>query len=559
MTSAIVAAKIRRKPDTVRTAKVRAGLERQTPELRDYLAILWRRKWTIALATIAAVSLSLLNSYREQPTYVSTAEVLVRPIRDPSQPFATNVLMQNEVRIASSEPVRSLAYEDLPEGVDTLGTILVTAVPESETLIFNGRAGDGATAALTAQRYADAYLAFREATLFQSVDAQQEAIDGLIGDLLGQLEQAESVTDRVELQRQISEYQSQSNDLALVRGQRVGEILQAAVEPQSPASPNHLKALVLGLLLGLIAGIALALLRERLDPLVRNREEVEAATGMSILGMIPTSHAKARVKGGVLSLAELLKDPLVAESFRGLRSRLLFIASQQRLRTIVMTSSKEAEGKTTTSLGLARTLAEAGNRVVFVAADLRRPSLDRFVPEARNRQGLSDVLAGSLELDHAIVPTSVENLRVIPHGRSGHHTEKGLATLPISDVLGALEDEADFVIVDTTPVLGASDALDLVPSADGVIFAIDARTTTRSEIASAITDLHSVGAPLLGVVMTNYDPARFRPRAHYYSTWPQEPPAEIVPPAGARVASEEPVVLASRPRRRRGTGTSSMP
>ena len=536
---------------------MRATLERQTPELRDYLAILWRRKWTIAIATIATVSLSLLNSFREDPTYVSTAEVLVMPVRDPSQPFATTVFMENEVRIANSAPVSERAFLSLPSDAPGVGAITVSAVPETDTLIFNSRAGDARTAQLTAHAYATSYLDYRETTLFARVDAQEVQLETLAGGLRTEINEASDPAEIARLQGELSDIESQIRELSLVRSQQVGVLLQDAVEPLSAASPNHIKAFVLGLLLGLVAGISLALLYERLDPLLRNREEVEAATGLSILGMISTSQTRSKIKGAATQLADLLKDPVVTEAFRGLRSRVLFLASQQRLRTIVMTSSKEAEGKTTTSLGLARTLAEAGKRVVFVAADLRRPSLDSFVPEARGKHGLSDVLAGKMILDDAIVATSVENLFVVPHGRSGHHTVKGLATLPISEVLSQLEEQADFVIVDTTPVLGASDALDLVPLVDGVIFAIDARKTPRSEIGSAISDLYSVGAPMIGAVVTNYDPARFRARAHYYSTWVQEQP-EIVAPAPTRAVSEEPVVLTQRARRR-GTGTSSMP
>jgi capsular exopolysaccharide synthesis family protein len=544
-----------------RSTEVHADVERQTPELRDYLTILWRRRWTIAITTVAAISLSLLNSIRQDPVYVSTAEVLVLPVREPSQPFASTVLMENEIRIASSAPVRDIALQSFPGGSSQLGGVLVSTVPATQTLVFNGRAGGPAAAQLTAQAYADAYLEFRRDTLFARVDAQQENLETLVADLNDQyieaISESASATELASLQGQITQLDSQIRELTLIRSQQVGTPLQDAYLPVSPASPNHMKALVLGLLLGLVAGVGLALLRERLDPLPRSREEVEAATGMPILTLIPTSQPRLSVTGLATEMPEPSKDPVVAEAFRALRARVLFMASQQPLHTIVVTSSKEAEGKTTTAMGLAKTLAEAGKGVVFVAADLRRPAIDRFVPDARNRPGLSEVLAGEVRLEDAVIGTPTENLLVLPHGRPGGRTERGLATLPISELLEELRAEVDFVIIDTTPVLGVSDALDLVPFADGVIFALDAKQTTRSEIASAITELHSVGATMLGVVVTNHDPARFRPRGHYYSTWTVEAEGGTGPTP--RVVSDRPLMIRNRPERRRGTGTSSMP
>jgi polysaccharide biosynthesis transport protein len=543
-------------------------VERQTPELRDYLAILWRRRWTILITTTVAISLSLVNSFRETPIYVSSAEVLVLPVREPSQPFATNVLMDNEIRIASSAPVRDIALQSFPGGSAQLGGVVVSTVPATQTLVFNGRATDPAAAQLTAQAYADAYLEFRRSTLFQRVEDQESELTSLVTTLREQLTEAttiaaessdeatrrEKLAEVTSLQGQIAELERQVRELTLVRSQQVGTPLQDAYLPVSPASPNHMKALVLGLLLGLVAGVGLALLRERLDPLPRSREEVETATGMPILALIPTTQPRLSVTGLVTEMPEPSKDPAVAEAYRALRARVLFMASQQPLLTIVMTSTKEAEGKTTTAMGLARTLAEAGKSVVFVAADLRRPAIDRFVPEARNRPGLSEVLAGEVRLEDAVMGTPTENLLVIPHGRPGGRTERGLATLPIAELLEELRAEVDFVIIDTTPVLGVSDALDLVPLADGVIFALDAKKTTRSEIASAITELHSVGANMLGVVVTNHDPARFRPRSHYYSTWTVE--AEGGTGAAPRVVSDRPVAITRPERRRWGTGTS---
>jgi capsular exopolysaccharide synthesis family protein len=541
-------------------------VERTTPELRDYLAILWRRRWIVALVTIGAIALSLLNSFRESPTYVSTAEVLVLPIQDPEGRFGSPfVEIENEVQIATSEPVDALVEQDPPTSSDGsvgVGAISVTALEDSDILLFTSVAGDPVLAQQTAKRYSEEYLNYRKQAVVDLISDESERLQTQIDDLEVQLANEPSSVARQLISQDLRDLESQRDDLEYLQGQiRPGELLDSAGLPSGPASPNHQKAFMLGLALGLLLGVGGAFLLERLDPLLRSREEIEATTGLPILGMIPDVQVRTDVMGVATRVADRSGDPIVQESYRALRARILFAASQQPIRTLVMTSAKEGEGKTTTSLGLARSLAEAGRRVIFVAADLRRPTLDRHVPEAKGRKGLADVLAGRARIEEALVATPVEHLLVMPPGAPSREAERGLGTLPVDELLDALRAHAEFVVVDTTPVLGVSDALDVARHVDAVMFAIDARRTHRSEIVGAIDDLRSVGAPLLGVVITNHDPARFRPHAHYYSTYVADgiEPTHHYPTA-PRVVGEPPTVLPTRrPPEEPGSGASSLP
>jgi capsular exopolysaccharide synthesis family protein len=197
-----------------------------------------------------------------------------------------------------------------------------------------------------------------------------------------------------------------------------------------------------------------------------------------------------------------------------LRTKVFFAASSEPVKTIMVTSAEAGEGKTTTAANLAMALAQADHRVVLVSADLRRPDLKRFFPNLNGR-GLSDLLVGEALLADVIISGPLDNLYLISSG-SPLREEPDFGSEEMTKLIQHLGESADFVIFDGTPVLGVSDALGLASVVDKVIMVTDASTSTRGAVEEASADLRSVGASIMGVVLTRFDPQRFHPNYGYH-------------------------------------------
>jgi capsular exopolysaccharide synthesis family protein len=504
--------------------------EARSPELRDYLAVLWLRKWWIVAAVLVVVGAALAFSFTQTATYASSAEVLVLPVQVPGPGGASTgfVNIDQELRIATSPAVASRAYDVLAAKGLSPGSVSVSIPSSTDSLSFLANSEDPRAAQATAQAYADSYLRFREDSLFSNVEAATASIDQVIAGLNGQLQRAQSravhadnfaqqaaLEQRISaLTSQISAQQSLRSDLVLAQNTNVGEVLAHATRPISPASPNPRKSGAIGLFVGLCLGIGLAFFRDRLDQHLRGRDEIEGLIEAPIIGMIPrASSLETR-----LAVAPN-GDPHAGEAFRSLRTRVLFGISKEPIRNIMVTSAEAGEGKTTTAANLAVALAQADSRCVLVSADLRKPALKRYFP-SMSGLGVSDILSGTAQLADALTPSPIPNLYLLPSGSDLRHPENGLASERMSKILEALSQHADLVVLDSAPILGVSDSLELASIVESVLLVVDASRSRRGSVEEAADELLSVGAVIMGAVLTRFDPSKFRPygygHARYY-------------------------------------------
>ena len=404
--------------------------EAYSPESRDYMSVFRQRKWWIIGTTAIVTGAAIVHALLQTPLYRSTATVLVQPVAVPgpsvSSPF---VNIDTELQIASSAQVAQTANAALIKAGIEPGEVTVSTSTTTDTLEFAGVSTDARAARATAEAYAEAYLEVRTEQLTSAVDQSLESVVAIIKDLNGKIlhaqqELASSTTAadsqfwaaRISsLTSQITTDQTLQNDLFLAKSSSVGQILQPARLPQRPYSPNYVRDVLLGLFLGLLLGCGLALLRDRADRSLRGRDEIEQAAGSPLIAMIPEA-ASLKERLAVVGNG----DPRAAEAYRSLRTKILFTASQQPFKTIMITSPRAGEGKTTTAANVAVALAQADKKVVLVSSDLRRPTLQRYFPNM-NGTGLSDVLAGTAELGSTITPGSDQ--------QSGPHLE-WLSRLP---------------------------------------------------------------------------------------------------------------------------------
>lgn len=493
-------------------------------DLRDFLSILWVRKWWIIVTAFVLAVGSYVNSFLETKLYTAAAEVVVFPVAIPgSSETPTFVIMAHEVRVAASAEVRKKAEELVADSGHELGSVGVENPPDSASLVFTAVSTVPEAASASANAYADAYLAFRKTGLTENVAEQIKALTAQIegtdeveglNERIAELQQDLLTASDVEkdgillsiqnLQAQVATYQAEISDLQLLESAPVGQKIQEAVTPGFHSSPRPRRAGILGGFIGLLLGTGLAFLRDRLDRRLRGRRDIESSVEAPVLAMIPR----------VPSLHDQLAvgavgDPAAAEAFRTLRTRVQFAASREPFTTMMITSAQAGEGKTTTAANLATALAQTDAKVILVGADLRRPGLQRYF--AYRGLGLGDVLSGAADLSEVIVRTDTDNLLVVPSGSPRNAPEGGLAANTMANILARLSAQSDYVVIDSPPILGVSDGLDLASLVDTVIVVVDASRSQKDAIEETANDLRSVGATLLGVVLSHFDPGKFNP------------------------------------------------
>lgn len=502
-------------------------------DLRDFLSILWVRKWWIIVTALAVAVGSYGYAKVQTKLYTASSEVQVFPVSIPgTDQVQTFVIMANEIRVASSPEVAEIASEALAEEGLELAGVGVENPPDSQSLLFTATSTSAEAAAASANAWGDAYLEFRRTGLSINVTQQIEALEGVIRgteDTLGldqQIEDLEadyatalSQTERdsisvqlTTLREQRASYQAQITNLQLSESAPVGQVIQRAATPNYWSSPRPRRSGFLGGFVGLFLGVGLAFLRDRLDRGLRGRGDIESSVEAPVLAMIPrVARLHDELAVGVAG------DPGAAEAFRTLRTRLQFAASKDPFTTVMVTSANAGEGKTTTASNLAVALGQTDAKVILVGADLRRPSLHRYFPH--RGLGIGDVLTGAADLSEVITRTDIDNLLLVPSGSPRNAPEGGLGSPAIANILARLSAQADYVVVDAPPILGVSDGLDLASLVDGVLIVVDSSRSQKDAVEETAADLRSVGARVLGVILSHYEPGRFNPyyrqRRHY--------------------------------------------
>ncbi|MHB8796166.1 MAG: tyrosine-protein kinase domain-containing protein [Candidatus Nanopelagicales bacterium] len=277
-------------------------------------------------------------------------------------------------------------------------------------------------------------------------------------------------------------------------------LTQPAQPPASPSSPRTRVNLALGAIIGLLLGIAYAFIRNYLDNTVKTQEELAEIAGASGLGMVmfdPTAREQP--------LVTMDRKSIRAEAFRMVRTNLRYVNVDNRPKVITVTSAVPGEGKSTTAINLAITFGQAGQRVCLVEADLRRPNLGRYLGIDMN-VGLTDVLAGSVPLESAILPWNRGMVAVLPSGRTPPNPSELLGSRQMKDVLSKLRSSYDIVIVDAPPLLPVTDGAVVANASDGAILIARWGRTTREQLVSARQTLLQADARILGTIM-NFVPS----------------------------------------------------
>jgi capsular exopolysaccharide synthesis family protein len=323
----------------------------------------------------------------------------------------------------------------------------------------------------------------------------------------------------------------QHNNLRLVDPARV---------PVTPIGPNRLRTIMIGFLVSVLAGAVLALLLEYLDNTVKNVEDVARCAKLPALSVIPsirgtrspllisstngknkstTEPVLAASEGSELSgLAPLGKGSAVAEAYRILRTSVLLSTAGSPPKTILITSAQPGEGKTTTAINTATSLAQLGAAVLLVDCDLRKPSVHKALGLDK-AEGLSTYLSRRVEVDGLVQPLPVANLAVLQSGPVPPNAAELISSVHMKQLLKTLGEKYDHIVIDSPPLINVTDAVILSTMVDGVILVVQGGKSTREVVRRARMELAAANAKVFGVVLNNIDLKREGYDDYYYDRY----------------------------------------
>jgi capsular exopolysaccharide synthesis family protein len=418
---------------------------------------------------------------------------------------------------------------DLKIQIADLGTQFGPAYPKLEQLNNQLKEVDvqiKAEVHKTAARLRDQYMAAvqREGMLRQAMDQQKQVANQLNESAIEYSLLRRDVETNRTLYEGLLEKLKEAGVTAGLRSNNI-KVVDVARIPTAPSEPNLPRNLSFALLLGLTSGLGLAFLLENLDNSVRTPEQAQIISALPALGMIPLGSkrtsdenkgrlALASSKEAVELVTQTRPQSQMAESYRALRTSLLLSSLGAPPKVILVTSAMPQEGKTTTSINTAVVLAQKGVRVLLIDADLRRPGIHKALGMGP-RSGLSNVLTGSADLQQAITRSPlIPSLSILPAGTPPPNPAELLASTNTRDLLEALRQEFDHIVIDTPPTLSVTDAVVLSTRADAVVLVIRSGKTTKQALRRARELLFRVNARVTGVLLNAVDLSS--PDYYYY-------------------------------------------
>jgi non-specific protein-tyrosine kinase len=496
-------------------------------ELRDYLNVVRARKWIIIQAVVIVTLVAVGVSMIQVPVYQGSAKVLVSDrgallgdILSDSTGGQNALLTQVQligVRPLAEEAIRKLNLQVDPESL--MQRVKVTVIAQTNVVNISVTDSDPKRAADTANAIADAYVAWSRSTKRESIKAAGDQIESRLNearaqilalgakmaslkkDSNGQPIQNDQLT--AELGIATGLYTTLATQLQQLRVNEQlevgsGRVVSTAVVSDRKISPKPVRDGLLGLAVGLVLGLSMAFLVEYLDNTIKSTEEAERLFGAPVLGHIPAENLD---KGDGRRLTIVSRPgSSAAESYRVLRNSLDYINFQHDIKTLLVTSPAPGEGKSTVAANLAAGLAQTGKKVVLVSCDFRRPTTDQFF-QVSKVIGLSDVLLGRNSLKSALQSPTGEELLILTSGKMPPNPSELLGSQKMQELIESLKEWADWVIIDSPPLLAVADPASVVRWVDGVLMVTKGGVSTREAASKARELLEKVGARIIGVAV----------------------------------------------------------
>lgn len=490
-----------------------------------YLGVIRERKWWIIVSVVLLLAVAgVWSLVLAVPTYTATSSVLRQTSSLDRALFGTQVFQIRDVgreletgaQLVRLDTVAEMVKEDLgsSRGPGSFRT-MVTASPrvDADIIEITAVSTDPVEAAAVANSFSRQFILYRQAA-DRAVLSQARA---KVEQQLAGMTPAQRASERGVVLSQKSE------ELGILESMQTGgfEVVQLAGVPESPSSPRPVRSAIMALAAGLLLGVLLALAVDRLDRRIKTEDDLEKEFGLPVLATIPRVRrslvpAENTPTNQTMGFSD--SSPHFVESFRALRSNLKYFEFDRQIRTIALTSGRPREGKTVTTVNLAVSLALSGARVAVVEADLRRPMVHRYFHLSPG-MGVSDVLAGEHTLGEVIRRVSVDylmggkaraetgaaqrlerNVLCLTSGALPPNPAELMGSQQMKKLIEDIAALADYVLIDTPPVLVVADALSLVGLVDGVIVCSRLNSSTIDDVRQVRTLLQRTGAHTLGLV-----------------------------------------------------------
>ena len=493
-------------------------------DLRDYLTVISARRWVIIRSVVVVALVALIASLLQSPVYQGEARVLIAEKGSSVDVFGGLGLdissqaergLQTQVQLMQVRPLLENTIRRLELGItpeQLAGRVQVNAVGQTNIVTVVAQDGSAETAAEIANTLADEFVAWSRDYRRESISAAAEEVDTRLALAkeeileLGREISAQGKSDELaaELAIATGNYTTLAGKLEELRISEQlevgsGRVVSPAVVSAEPVKPTPARNTALGLVVGLVFGLGLAFLYEYLDNTIKSSDEIEQITGVPVLGLIPAEKYEKDER----RRASILTNPggAGAEAYRVLRNNLDFINFQHDIKTLLITSPAPSEGKSTVAANLAAGLAQAGKKVVLVASDFRKPTTQQFFG-VRNLIGLSDVLTGERPLKSALQrPMEELELLVLTSGKLPPNPSELLGSERMRDLLDELKQWADWIIIDTPPLLAVADGAAVARYSDGVLLVTKGGESTREAVKRGVEMIDSAGGRVVGTVV----------------------------------------------------------
>ncbi len=508
-------------------------------ELREYALLVRKWLWLILLCTVAAAAAAYVVSKNSTPIYQASTKLLVNQSSSNQANLAyQDILMSQQLartyaNLLADRPVVEATAQrlglptDQKSLTDLQNSISVTPIRDTQLLEVKVEGPDPQLIALVANTLPEAFIAQNQQLQLGRVTGLKTSLENEIANVQEDIARTQAnlanATDDAQRQRyeaSLAQYRStlsslvnnyQQIRLAEVQATNNVVVVKPAVAPQTPIRPRTATNVLLAAVVGAMIAAGAAFLIEYLDDTIKSPDDVARVSGLSTLGAI----ARLKEAGAQRQLIVWMSSKAPeSEAYRTLRTNIQFSSVDKPIRTLVVTSSGPSEGKSTTAANLAIVMAQTGQKVVLVDADLRRPVLHKTFGIPNNIGITTALLAGDdVDLQAYLQPTEIDNLMLITSGPIPPNPSELLGSQRMKNVIERLTQLADIVIFDTPPVLVVTDAAVLSRQSDGVLLIADAGGTREPALAHAVEELRKTGANILGVALNRLDS---RSRGYYY-------------------------------------------
>ena len=507
--------------------------EHDIVDVRWFLAVIRHWLWLILSLLLVGLLGALAISARAAPAYSASVSLLIQPPATGTHDYQAVVTSERLAftysQMLLQAPVLEAVIEqlDLPETPDTLRDRMhVEPIANTQLIRLSVEHHDPALAAAVANALANAFVDEISALQMNRYTESLTSLESQIADLstrleeiqgeisgLGSPETTEAQAKLAHLQTIAAGYRNthavliqnyEQMRLSAMQSAQSVIVAELAGTPEEPLARRRMY-LIVGGVVGLLAGLGASFLFESLDDTIRSPGDVRRAADLGTLGVI------GRLSRGECgaTLATKPHSPH-AEAFRVLCTNVCFGPREQLMRSLLVTSPSTGEGKSLMTANLAVTMAQAGFRVIAVDADTRRSSLGRFFNLRPRGDGLVRALKGE-SVDGLLQPTQIEGLSILTSGELLANPGQLFGSLRLHEFLEELGQLCDFVVIDSPPVLPVADTMLMASQVDGVLLVMHAGHTRRGPARQAVLSLRQMGANLIGAVI-NATP----PRCGYY-------------------------------------------